>query len=163
MTTKWDCTRFRGQWHPGTHEPLVDRATWDRVQFLLGQKIYRSHEMTFGSEPIECGHCGCPITGEAKTKKTKSGDREYVYYRCARYHWGDHPRIRLTEGEIDAQSSRCSTGSVSRTTTSGRPSGRNCGRPRIGKFKRFHGDVGNLVPTPLDGLDLEPQLSLLVP
>lgn len=59
--------------------------------------------MTFASELIECGHCGCPITGETKTKKTKSGEREYVYYRCTKYHRGDHPRIRLTEAEIDAQ------------------------------------------------------------
>ncbi len=95
--------KYRGQWHPGTHEPLVDRATWDRVQFLLGQKIYRSHELTYASELIECGHCGCPVTGETKTKMTKSGEREYVYYRCTKYHKGDHPRIRLTEAEIDVQ------------------------------------------------------------
>ena len=30
-------------------------------------------------------------------------NREYVYYRCTRYHKGDHPRTRLTEGEIDAK------------------------------------------------------------
>jgi hypothetical protein len=95
--------KHKGQWHPGKQEPLVDRATWDRVQFLLGQSIYRSHEMTYASELIECGHCGCPITGETKTKKTKSGEREYVYYRCTKYHRGDHPRIRLTEAEIDVQ------------------------------------------------------------
>jgi site-specific DNA recombinase len=68
--------RHKGQWYPGTQEPLVDRATWDRVQELLGQGLYRSHQMTYASELIECGHCGCPITGESKTKKTKSGDRE---------------------------------------------------------------------------------------
>ena len=95
--------KHKGQWHPGTHEPLVDRATWDRVQFLLGQKIYRSHEMTYAGELIVCGHCGHPITGELKAKKTKSGDREYVYYRCTKYHKGDHPRIRLTEAELDVQ------------------------------------------------------------
>lgn len=95
--------RHKGQWFPGTHEPLVDRATWDRVQFLLGQKIYKSHQMTYASELIECGHCGCPITGELKVKKTKTGKREYVYYRCTQYHKGDHPRTRLTEGEMDAQ------------------------------------------------------------
>lgn len=95
--------RHKGQWHPGTQEPLVDRATWDRVQHLLGQKIYKSHQMTYSGELIECGHCGCPITGELKTKKTKTGDREYVYYRCTKYHRGDHPRTRLTEGELDAQ------------------------------------------------------------
>jgi len=95
--------RHKGQWLPGTHEPLVDRATWNRVQFLLGQKLYKSHQMTYASELIECRHCGCPITGETKTKKTKTGDREYVYYRCTQYHKGDHPRTRLTEGQIDAQ------------------------------------------------------------
>ena len=95
--------RHKGQWHQGTHEPIVDRATWDRVQKLLGQGRYRSHQMTYASELIECGHCGCPITGELKTKKTKSGDREYTYYRCTKYHKGLHPRTRLTEGELDAQ------------------------------------------------------------
>ncbi|RLS58304.1 MAG: recombinase family protein [Planctomycetota bacterium] len=95
--------RHKDQWLPGTHHPIVDRATWDRVQKLLGQGLYRSHQMTYASELIECGHCGCPITGESKTKKTKSGNREYVYYRCTKYHKGDHPRIRLTEGDLDAQ------------------------------------------------------------
>lgn len=95
--------KHKGHWLPGTQEPLVDRATWDRVQKLLGQGLYRSHQMTYASELIECGHCGCPITGESKTKKTKSGDREYVYYRCTQYHKGEHPRTRLTEGELDAQ------------------------------------------------------------
>lgn len=95
--------RHKGQWLPGTHDPIVDRATWDRVQKLLGQGLYRSHQMTYASELIECGHCGCPITGESKTKKTKSGDREYVYYRCTQYHKGSHPRTRLTEKELDSQ------------------------------------------------------------
>lgn len=95
--------KHKGNWFPGTHEPLVDRPTWDRVQKILGQKIYRSHEMVYASELIQCGHCGSPITGELKTKKTKNGDRQYIYYRCTQYHKGDHPRTRLTEGEIDAQ------------------------------------------------------------
>lgn len=95
--------KHTGQWHPGTHEPLVDRATWDRVQVLLGQSIYRSHQMRYAGELIHCGHCGGPITGEAKTKKTKKGDKQYVYYRCSRYNDGDHPRIRMTEAEIDEQ------------------------------------------------------------
>jgi site-specific DNA recombinase len=95
--------KHKGQWHPGTHEPLVDRATWDRVQRLLGQGLYRSHQMIYASELIECGHCGCPITGEKKTKKVKGGLREYTYYRCTQYHRGDHPRTRLTENELDGQ------------------------------------------------------------
>ncbi len=95
--------KHKGQWYPGNHEPLIDRATWDRVQALLGQKIYQTHRLTYGSELIRCGHCGSPITGERKTKRTKNGEREYVYYRCAHYHRGDHPRIRMTEAEFDEQ------------------------------------------------------------
>ena len=95
--------KFRDQWHPGTHEPLIDRKLWDRVQSLLGQKVYKSHQMTYASDLIECAHCGSPITGERKLKQTKSGVREYVYYRCTKYHKGDHPRIRLTENALDQQ------------------------------------------------------------
>lgn len=90
-------------WLPGTHEPIIERTLWERVQALLGQKVYKQHQMTYASDLIECGHCGSPITGERKTKMTKSGERDYVYYRCTQYHKGDHPRIRLTENELDQQ------------------------------------------------------------
>ena len=95
--------KFRGQWYPGTHMPLVEPKLWDRVQTLLGQKVYKQHQMTYASDLIQCAHCGSPITGERKTKMTKSGERDYVYYRCTQYHKGDHPRIRLTETELDSQ------------------------------------------------------------
>lgn len=93
----------KGQWYPGKHEPLVDRATFDRVQVLLGGQVYRTHKLTYGSNLIECGHCGHPITGERKTKKTKTGERDYVYYRCTKYTKDGHPRIRLTEADLDKQ------------------------------------------------------------
>ncbi|MEO2027223.1 MAG: recombinase family protein [Fuerstiella sp.] len=95
--------KFRGQWLPGSHESIIDPKLWERVQTLLGQKVYKQHQMTYASDLIECGHCGSPITGERKTKMTKSGEREYLYYRCTQYHKGDHPRIRLTERELDSQ------------------------------------------------------------
>ena len=95
--------QHHGQWHAGTQEPLIDRVTWDRVQVLLGGRIYRSHEMTYASELIRCGHCGSPITGESKVKKTKTGQREYIYYRCSRYNVAGHPRVRLTESDLDGQ------------------------------------------------------------
>jgi site-specific DNA recombinase len=95
--------RHRGEWHPGQHEPLIDRQTWDRVQILLGQKVYRSHDMVYAGGLITCGYCGHPISGETKEKQTKRGLRQYIYYRCARYHCGDHPRIRLKEQYLDDQ------------------------------------------------------------
>jgi DNA invertase Pin-like site-specific DNA recombinase len=94
---------FRGQWLPGKQEPLVDRSTWDRVQALLGEHVYRSHEMTYAGEFISCSHCGHPITGERKIKRTKSGEKEYVYYRCAKYNRPGHPRTRVTETVLDRQ------------------------------------------------------------
>lgn len=94
---------FRGQWYPGKQEPLVDRATWDRVQALLGGHVYHSHEMTYAGEFITCAHCGHPITGEQKVKKTKTGERTYVYYRCGFYNVAGHPRTRVTEADLDRQ------------------------------------------------------------
>ncbi|MGC8561529.1 MAG: recombinase family protein, partial [Phycisphaerae bacterium] len=93
--------RYRGQWYPGKHPPLVDRATFERVQVLLGVKRYQGHDLTYAGSLVRCGHCGAVITGESVTKK-KTG-REYVYYRCSKYTAPGHPRIRLTEGALDAQ------------------------------------------------------------
>ena len=56
--------KFRGQWVPGTHTPLIERRLWERVQVLLGQKVYKQHEMTYASDLIECDDCESPITGE---------------------------------------------------------------------------------------------------
>jgi hypothetical protein len=95
--------KHHGEWYPGQHEPLIDRETWDRVQVLLGQKVYRSHDMVYAGGLIVCGHCEHPISGETKEKQTRGGIRQYVYYRCARYHCGDHPRIRMKEHELDEQ------------------------------------------------------------
>ncbi|HEY3319585.1 MAG TPA: recombinase family protein [Planctomycetota bacterium] len=94
---------YLGQWYPGKQEPLVQRSTFDRVQTLLGGCVYRSHQMTYASELITCGHCGRPITGELKTRSTKKGLQEYQYYRCCNYNKAGHPRIRVTEQEIDQQ------------------------------------------------------------
>lgn len=95
--------RYRGNWFPGKHEPIIDRATWDRVQALLGNQKQVTHTMTFASDLIECGHCGHKITGEWKIKQTKSGPRDYLYYRCTKYNMPGHPRIRITEAELDRQ------------------------------------------------------------
>lgn len=94
---------FRGQWYPGKHEPLIDRETWDRVQALLGGHVYQSLSLTYAGELIQCGHCGHPITGERITKKTKTGERYYTYYRCTYYTKAGHPRTRVREADLDKQ------------------------------------------------------------
>ncbi len=94
---------FRGDWHPGKHEPLVDQVTWDRVRVSFDEQNYRSHELVYASRLIRCGHCGHIVTGEEKFKETKKGTKAYVYYRCSRYRTVGHPRVRLPERELDAQ------------------------------------------------------------
>ena len=66
----------KGEWYPGKHEPLIDRATWDRVQVLLGGHIYQSHALTYAGDIIECGHCGHPITGEKDARKNRLTGRK---------------------------------------------------------------------------------------
>jgi DNA invertase Pin-like site-specific DNA recombinase len=92
---------YKGQWYPGKHQALVDRATWNRVQVLLGGKTYKAHELTYAGGIMRCAHCGNLITGEQVMKK--STRKQYVYYRCTMYNVGDHPRIRLTEADLDRQ------------------------------------------------------------
>ncbi len=94
---------FRGLWHPGKHEPLIDRITWDRVQALLSGHVYQSHALTYAGDIMQCAHCGHPITGEQVTKHAKSGTRVYRYYRCTYYNVPGHPRSRVTEAELDQQ------------------------------------------------------------
>jgi site-specific DNA recombinase len=90
--------KFHAEWRPGQHEPLIDRDVFERVQTLLGGKVYKANEVLYGGELMTCGHCGRPITGEVVRKPS---GKSYVYYRCARYTAADHPRIRLRESEVD--------------------------------------------------------------
>jgi hypothetical protein len=94
---------FRGQWYPGKQPPLIERATWNRAQTLLGGHVYQSHTLTYAGDLIQCAHCGHPITGERKTKQTGAGERVYDYYRCTYYNAPGHPRTRVTGAELDRQ------------------------------------------------------------
>jgi site-specific DNA recombinase len=95
--------QYRGGWYPGKHEPLVDRCTWDRVHALMGGGNRQSHTMPYAGEFMRCGHCGHYITGEVKTKQTKAGERHYSYYHCTKYSKPGHPRVRITEEDLDRQ------------------------------------------------------------
>jgi site-specific DNA recombinase len=92
---------YQGIWHPGVHTPLIDKPTFDRCQVLLGDKVYRSHELTYAGGLIHCGHCGAVVTGEA-VRKPQTG-KIYSYYRCSKYARAGHPRTRLSEAEMDTQ------------------------------------------------------------
>ena len=95
--------RYHDNWYPGVQAPLIDRSTFDRVQVLLGDQTYQTHELLYAGDLIKCGHCGHPITGELKQKQTKRGITHYRYYRCTYYNVEGHPRHRINETKLDAQ------------------------------------------------------------
>jgi site-specific DNA recombinase len=96
--------RFLKEWHPGKFKPLVDRATFQAVQERFRKKTCRKAELVFAGRLIRCGHCGHLFTGETKLKRSPDGStREYTYYFCTHYTKPGHPRVRLTEAEVDGQ------------------------------------------------------------
>lgn len=84
-------------YRPGTgHQPLIDRATFDRVQVRLGGKHYTKHAMAFAGT-MTCGECGRRITGERIRNR-------YTYYRCGSYSSPEHvDKTRMTETEVEDQ------------------------------------------------------------
>lgn len=95
--------KYRDGWHPGSHPPLVDADTFERVQLLFGDKTYNARDSVYGAGMVRCGHCGKPLVVEIKQKSTAAGPRTYHYYRCAAYNKGEHPRVRVNEAEFDKQ------------------------------------------------------------
>jgi len=70
----WDGTTYHG-----THEPLVTRESWQRVQELLDARAENKtrkvkHDFAF-TGLVHCGHCGCLLVGELKKGR-------YAYYHC---------------------------------------------------------------------------------
>jgi DNA invertase Pin-like site-specific DNA recombinase len=70
---------WNGTTYAGTHEPLVTRERWQRVQELLDARAENKtrkvkHDFAY-TGLIRCGHCGCLFVGELKKGK-------YVYYHC---------------------------------------------------------------------------------
>src|SRR2546425_1055249 len=67
-----------GNTYGGSHEPLVTRECWKRVQELLDARVETKtrkvkHDFAF-TGLVRCGHCGCMLVGEIK--------KGYVYYHC---------------------------------------------------------------------------------
>jgi site-specific DNA recombinase len=70
----WDGTTYQG-----THEPLVTRESWQRVQELLNARAENKtrkvkRDFAFAGL-VQCGHCGCFLVGELKKGR-------YLYYHC---------------------------------------------------------------------------------
>jgi len=75
---------YKGANHPGSHEPLIDLATWQRVQSILdtakqarARKRVHDHYLK-GS--LFCGACGSRLQLDLPTNKQGI---QYAYYSCS--------------------------------------------------------------------------------
>ena len=94
--------RWAGTEYQGTHEPLVSRALWDRVQSVLADRFGTrqrgsKHGFAF-TGLVKCGHCGCAMVGEIKKGR-------YVYYHCTGYRQ-KCPEPYTREEVLDAEFAR---------------------------------------------------------
>ena len=73
---------FNGTTYHGTHQPLVTRQTWDRVQMILDHRHRNKHRKVkhdfLFQGLVTCGHCRCSLVGEKKKQR-------YTYYHCTGY------------------------------------------------------------------------------
>jgi site-specific DNA recombinase len=84
--------------HSGIHEPIIDKALFDKVQDVLALKTrYKPLRKEFVFTGLmTCIHCGCAITAEIHKSK-------YVYYHCTGNRGGDCKRVYIREEHIDDQ------------------------------------------------------------
>ena len=80
--TKQNKPRPKSEWYivEGTHEPIIDRELWDRVQSLLAQKAKPFTIGTIGlfARKARCANCGYTMCS------SKSHDRHYL--KCSNRH-----------------------------------------------------------------------------
>ena len=76
-----------GQWYKGSHEPLITKEIFDKVQDRRegvnkgkwGSKVFAYKEV------LKCGNCGSNIVAEDKFKKLLDGNfSHHIYYHCSK-------------------------------------------------------------------------------
>jgi site-specific DNA recombinase len=79
---------------PGSHEPLIPKSIFDRVQRILNGKTntrVQKHDFLF-RRLLKCKHCGYSLIGEIK--------KGYTYYRCHTKHC---PTTCIREEKIEEE------------------------------------------------------------
>ena len=86
--------KLRGHLYSGKHSPIIAESVFQRAQEILGGNKYLKHRLPYAGALMTCCYCGHAITGEIKSKKTRSGIKKYDYYHCSRYTNEGHPTNR---------------------------------------------------------------------
>ena len=84
--TKQNRPRPKEEWYrvEGTHEPIIDRELWDRVQALVAQRAKPFDVGTIGlfAKKARCANCGDTMRS-GKTSPKRGGKH---YLQCANHH-----------------------------------------------------------------------------
>ncbi len=77
---------FRGNWHPGQHEPIIDSGLFERAQGLREIRSQKPAKRRSNASPfllsglrLVCDRCGGSLVGTAAHNRS----RRYEYYTCA--------------------------------------------------------------------------------
>lgn len=99
---------FRGVWHEGHHEALIDRSVFDAAQTILeGRTAESGRRKSDGSDyllsglEIVCDRCGHRMIGAAARGR---GGKRYAYYTCyarSRYGTSHCDQARLNKDELE--------------------------------------------------------------
>ena len=75
--------KYKGEIHEATHEPLISKKLFDKVQEIMREKgkpqKVKKHDFAF----LGLMKCPCSVAITAE-KKIKPSGREYIYYRCTK-------------------------------------------------------------------------------
>jgi DNA invertase Pin-like site-specific DNA recombinase len=78
--TKQNKPRPKDQWYivEGTHEPIIDRELWDRVQTLIAEKSrpFSNGQIGIFARKVRCANCGYTMASG------KTRDRRYLKCSC---------------------------------------------------------------------------------
>jgi DNA invertase Pin-like site-specific DNA recombinase len=95
-----------GNWYEGTHEPLINKDLFDKVQEQLKtapKSMPGTKEFDF-TKIFTCGACGSGVTAEEKFKNLKDGTvRRYIYYHCTGGSDRSCNQLYIREDEILSQ------------------------------------------------------------
>ncbi len=84
--TKQNKPRPKSEWYivEGTHEPIIDRELWDRVQALIQQRAKPFDVGTIGlfAKKARCANCGC--TMRSSKSAPQRGSKHYL--QCSNRH-----------------------------------------------------------------------------
>lgn len=84
--TKQNKPRPKNEWYrvEGTHEPIIDRELWDRVQYLISKRTKPFDVGTIGlfAQKVRCANCGY-VMRSSKASPQRGGKH---YLQCSNRH-----------------------------------------------------------------------------